>query len=270
MLWREEVSLLSFSSNHIDMEVDEGSVGDRWLVTEFYGNPETSRRAESWSLLQRLGSINDLPWLRLGDFNEIMWSNEKTGQCNRRENQMSMFRAALKSCGLNDLGFNGRWFTWERGRSVETNVRKRLDRCTTNLAWTGKFPEHELNYLAFSTSDHKPILLSSEIDQSATRPRKTKKFHLEATWVKEEGANEIVKDVWENSEVRSVQGKIKEAGISLKTWFGTNFGIMKRMIEVIQNALEEIQNEEVTNEVLLKENELKEELNSLFEREETF
>lgn len=41
---------------------------------------------------------------------------------------MVAFREALDDCELNDLRFTGQWFTWERGRLKENNIRERLDR----------------------------------------------------------------------------------------------------------------------------------------------
>lgn len=62
------------------------------------------------------------------DFNEILFSFEKRWGTLREERKMLAFREALKDCELNDLGFSGQWFTWERGRLPSNNIRERLDR----------------------------------------------------------------------------------------------------------------------------------------------
>nr|POF12077.1 hypothetical protein CFP56_08844 [Quercus suber] len=50
MLWKEEVQshVQSFSLSHIDALVDDGNEIGGWRLTGFYGNPETSKRFESW------------------------------------------------------------------------------------------------------------------------------------------------------------------------------------------------------------------------------
>ena len=44
---------------------------------------------------------------------------------------MKDFREVIEDCGLEDLGFEGSWFTWhwQRGNKKDNNVREKLDRC---------------------------------------------------------------------------------------------------------------------------------------------
>ncbi|KAH1083923.1 hypothetical protein J1N35_023684 [Gossypium stocksii] len=51
----------------------------------------------------------------------------------RSERQMHAFRSILENCNLHDLGFVGRWFTWERGKFSDTNIREHLDRGMATL-----------------------------------------------------------------------------------------------------------------------------------------
>ncbi|KAK5843487.1 hypothetical protein PVK06_005944 [Gossypium arboreum] len=82
-----------------------------------------------------------------GGFNKIISSFEKKGGLLRLERQMEEFRTTLEDYGLNDLGYTGRWFTWERGRFLSTNIRERLDR--------------GVGHLSHAFSDHCPILLDT-------------------------------------------------------------------------------------------------------------
>ncbi|GMJ06098.1 hypothetical protein HRI_004279000 [Hibiscus trionum] len=77
--WKEQVSvkLLSFSVRHIDVEIDDVDRGFKWRLTGFYGAPEERNRAGAWDLLRHLSALNNLPWVVLGDFNEILYPFEK-------------------------------------------------------------------------------------------------------------------------------------------------------------------------------------------------
>lgn len=107
-------SLKSFSSFHIDIEINDNECGAVWRLTGFYGNPDSRNKNDSWNLLQQLSNDCNVPWVVLGDFNEITNSFEKKSGRLRSVYQMNDFRMTLEDCNLNDLGFVGRWFTWER------------------------------------------------------------------------------------------------------------------------------------------------------------
>ena len=73
------VEILEADHAHIDTLV-KGEVSiDWWHLTGFYGAPETSRRDESWALLKVIRDRSTLPWLVIGDFNEIVSVSEKEG-----------------------------------------------------------------------------------------------------------------------------------------------------------------------------------------------
>ena len=81
----------------------------------------------SWALLRQLYALADLPWVLIGDFNEISALEEKYGREDRSLRQMANFREALSDCSLMDLGFIGSEFTWSNNREDEFLVRVRLD-----------------------------------------------------------------------------------------------------------------------------------------------
>lgn len=54
----------------------------------------------------------ELLWLYVGDFNEIVRTEEKMGGALWREQQMVEFKDALHYCSFRDLDFVGAPFTW--------------------------------------------------------------------------------------------------------------------------------------------------------------
>uniref|UniRef100_A0A2C9U919 Endonuclease/exonuclease/phosphatase domain-containing protein n=1 Tax=Manihot esculenta TaxID=3983 RepID=A0A2C9U919_MANES len=53
----------------------------RWRLSGFYGYPGWNRRRESWQLLCSLLDKSTLPWIILGDFNDLLYASEKES-CN--------------------------------------------------------------------------------------------------------------------------------------------------------------------------------------------
>ncbi|KAL9679841.1 hypothetical protein QQ045_017712 [Rhodiola kirilowii] len=78
MMWMDsiDVRLLSFSRNHIDVVVKEQK---EFRQTVFYGEPAVSNRMMGWSLLRRLGEDRGLPWVVVGNFNEVVCASEVQG-----------------------------------------------------------------------------------------------------------------------------------------------------------------------------------------------
>lgn len=51
-----------------------------WLLTAVYGSPEASDRKGLWQSLSAASNFHRLPWLVLGDFNQVISSDEKLGR----------------------------------------------------------------------------------------------------------------------------------------------------------------------------------------------
>lgn len=74
-----KVEVQTFSQSHVDAIVDSGGDVGCWHLTGFYGNPDTTKRHESWAKLKHLKGTSALPWLANGDFNEITGLSKKEG-----------------------------------------------------------------------------------------------------------------------------------------------------------------------------------------------
>ncbi|KAL6184211.1 hypothetical protein ACLB2K_045615 [Fragaria x ananassa] len=107
MFWNDDVRVHvgSSSAHHINIKIDGGPSNPRWRLIGFYGWPQTADREFSWQLLKDLANLDSLPWVVIGDFNEILDSGEKKGGPQRQEHQMRGFREALGYGDLLDLGF---------------------------------------------------------------------------------------------------------------------------------------------------------------------
>lgn len=63
----------------VNVVIKPGSDGREWKFTGIYGNPEVTKRKESWALLRHLSHFQPTPWFCVGDFNEILVSAKKQG-----------------------------------------------------------------------------------------------------------------------------------------------------------------------------------------------
>jgi endonuclease/exonuclease/phosphatase family metal-dependent hydrolase len=141
-------------------------------VTFVYGEPRVENRHRMWSHLTALRASSTLPWLVVGDFNEVQWQYEHFSANLRAEAQMAAFRDCLQLCELNDLGFSGLPFTYDNKRAGSRNIRVRLDRAVADNSWRDIYSETEVVHLVSPCSDHSPLLvkLEKEVRPALQRP----------------------------------------------------------------------------------------------------
>jgi hypothetical protein len=197
LLWNSSIAvhIQSYSHHHFDADVVHEN-GLRWRVTGFYGHPERGLRDHSWALLCHLWSIRNLPWLVLGDFNEITALNEQWGRLDRNLAQMAAFREALIDCFLQDLGYHGAAFTWSNRRLSGELVWVLLDRCVANADWVSLFPNSRVNHVVVATSDHMGLLVALDPVQVPNICRRKHWFHFEHMWVREAGCEDAIREGW--------------------------------------------------------------------------
>ncbi|KAK9950769.1 hypothetical protein M0R45_006238 [Rubus argutus] len=114
LFWKEGIKMCIRPSSHrfIDAEL-KGDPGDPiWKLTGFYGHPTMNLRYLSWQAIKELSDEDLLPWVIVGDFNEILHADEKKDGSRRSESQMRGFRDVVGYTDLVDLGYIGSRFTW--------------------------------------------------------------------------------------------------------------------------------------------------------------
>ncbi|KAL8468719.1 hypothetical protein ACS0TY_031787 [Phlomoides rotata] len=140
----------------------------------------------------------DAPWMCIGDFNEILWSMEKSGGNMRNLQQMESFQETINELELQDLNFKGYKFTWSNGRVGPQNIQVRLDRALANPLWRLMFPTHTVYHRTRIKSDHSPIVL--ECNKASNKNRGKKKrvrlFQFEKMWMESERCKEVVEYGW--------------------------------------------------------------------------
>lgn len=109
LLWKKELNLtiVNHSRNFIDATINSVSSSSLWRYTGFYGCPERHRHVESWDLLKQLSLNNSLPWILMGDFNDLLSHGEKLGGAPHPNWLIQGFQETVNFSGLFDLTFKG-------------------------------------------------------------------------------------------------------------------------------------------------------------------
>lgn len=80
-MWTKDTKLkiMSYSLRHISAWIYEEKDKRKWMLTGFYRHLEACRREEASNLLASIKPPNHQAWCVIGDFNEIVLSDEKVG-----------------------------------------------------------------------------------------------------------------------------------------------------------------------------------------------
>ena len=116
LFWNDQLSveIKEKKERFIDAHIRASSTDPFWHLTCVYGEPRTENRHRMWTILSDIRASSDLPWMLMGDFNEVLHASEHDGMGNRTRAQMEAFKDALDTCGLSDIGYSGLTWTFEK------------------------------------------------------------------------------------------------------------------------------------------------------------
>ncbi|XP_042968949.1 uncharacterized protein LOC122301607 [Carya illinoinensis] len=212
LLWNSsiEVKVDTYTNWHISVYVKLPNSDKSWLLTGFYGHPNTAKRSETWQILKAIKPAPQVSWMCFGDFNEITCLSEKYRAAIRPYKQVRDFRQTLAQCELSDFGFRGDKYTWANNREGSNFTKERLDRVLGNSSWIDMFEDHSVQHLATYSSDHKPLLIT--LQTKNIRPRKKRIFRYEDKWRTKEGCEALIKRSW-----KYIRGSLDNIGSTLQS-----------------------------------------------------
>jgi hypothetical protein len=270
LFWRKGVDLeVVYSDNQIIAALIYSDPPDStWLLLTIRGPHEQRFHKRFWALMKDLILSFPGPWLLIGDLNSICYSEDKQGGRVGGSSSSNWLKDFVTSTGAIDLGFNGPRFTWSNKRVGLANIKERLDRGFCDQEWQSMFPTAGVRHLGAVTSDHRPILLDSHLDNcKIIRP-----FRFEAMWTKEESSVQVVERAWdtqvEGSHCFKLARKLKRVKHELREWNKDFFGNVKARIKELESRIEEVRGLEPNKDNLELEAALCLELEEWLEKDE--
>ncbi|CAL1398314.1 unnamed protein product [Linum trigynum] len=211
----------------------------------------------------------NLPWVCMGDFNQILSGEEKRGGNPIDETNALEFREALEFCGLLDCGYEGYPFTWENSRENENYIEERLDRCVANWDWKLNYPNHKVSHLDWCGSDHCPILLTTA-GKEEEEIRWGWYFKVEPLWLQDPECAEIIKKTCEANAGAGLSDILNICKADLLKWSRQKSGDIRRKIERVEGLLSSFKYKPKTRIVLEQRRALEAERAELIYQEELF
>uniref|UniRef100_A0A2N9HXU9 CCHC-type domain-containing protein n=1 Tax=Fagus sylvatica TaxID=28930 RepID=A0A2N9HXU9_FAGSY len=198
-----EVGHLCSTEQEIHASVKVRGSNSLWLISAIYGSPRRSERRILWENLKIIAGLHNLPWVMLGDFNDILLCEEKWG---------------------------GPKYTWSNCHDMNSLIMERLDRVLANSDWRILFPEASVTHLPRTHSDHCPVFLNLCPNLPCTLPRP---FRFESIWFSHVDFLSVVEKAWATPALNlSITFSIFAALMSAwnKSKFGNIFHRKKRIL----------------------------------------
>ncbi|XP_019167296.1 PREDICTED: uncharacterized protein LOC109163029 [Ipomoea nil] len=222
LLWKKNntARLLGYSKTHIDVEVS--IIGfPNWRMTCYYGYSERTRRTESWDLLKLLATQSDLPWIVIGDFNDLLYQYEKKGGNPHPNSLLRGFGETIDQCGLAQLPMTGYQFTWKTGKGTPGWIQEKLDKVLVSDQWRDIVNGATVANLMTRKSDHSAIFMA--IRHYGARRDGARRFRFEMAWLYDEGCRTVVAKSWEEGRGGGTQNCIRHCGNRLTRWGGDRY-----------------------------------------------
>ncbi|XP_070032400.1 uncharacterized protein [Nicotiana tomentosiformis] len=139
-----DVDILMDMEQQLTLKLLLRSLGKELVVTLVYVKCNAVERIELWDYMYHLASDMESPCLVGGDFNVILYEEEKYGGLPVYLSEVQDFGHCVDTCALYDRGFKGSLYTWWDGRSDDDCIFKKLDRFLTNQQFQDLFPALEV------------------------------------------------------------------------------------------------------------------------------
>ena len=190
-----------------------------WLPFVVYAGPKIVERQLLWDNLSTVSSLHALPWVIVGDFNEVLVGEDKFGGRTVNINRALRFQECLNTCKMIDIGFSGACYTWSNNKPLMQLVQERIDRVFINAEWNALFPKACVEHLERGHLDHCPVKLHWDRAQGIWQDRP---FRFQPMWLSHPSFPDIVRDAWANPS--SLLHAVSKFADKAKVWNRNVFG----------------------------------------------
>ncbi|XP_074267096.1 uncharacterized protein LOC141590399 [Silene latifolia] len=194
LLW--DSSQIMVSCIRKDLQVIHAQVtnlvtGFDWTCSLVYGCNADSDRVALWDSLIAMKANVHGPWLVMGDFNNVLYVNERIGS-QVTDAEIKGFQNCVDVCGLYDMVSTGAYFTWNNKQEGDARVYSWIDRVLANDEWILNGPSGNVTFLPEGLYDHSPCLI--ELGEDIERRKcPFKYFNM---WGKHAEFKNIVMETW--------------------------------------------------------------------------
>ena len=209
----------------------KGSIQQRNLsciICAVYAPNGQNETMEVWDQLRRLNESNQEPMILMGDFNEVVWLEERRGASIVTQG-MCELRILIQDMNMIDMEINMR-YTW-----LTKNVARRIDKIMIDMAILEEFPHIQAYSKDRLLSDHHPILLASSRIEWGPIP-----FRSLDCWLQEPSFLKVFEKEWIELAGLPFDQKLRKLKAPLRKWNREVFGNIELKIQDYKKELDKL------------------------------
>lgn len=131
----------------------------QYIAVFIYAPARKEWKSEFWNELILYVNSLSLPFIILGDFNEISQISDKLGGAQYNSSRSLIMQNLFSNVSCIEIAFVGQRFTWRKKKAGHNYIYERLDRGVASSSWLGIFPQAKIKHHVFTSSDHCQISL---------------------------------------------------------------------------------------------------------------
>ncbi|XP_059302033.1 uncharacterized protein LOC132053962 [Lycium ferocissimum] len=199
------------------------------------------RRRTLWDPLHNLAQSVNQPWLICGDFNAILYPNDRLMGNPITLAEIQDFSDCMHTLSLSKLPWNGEYYTWSNKQKGSDRISSRIDRAFGNYEWMMSWGHVETKYGLPFILDHSHMMLSLF---SSTWKGKTP-FRFFNVWAEHAFFMPLLIGTWKQpgakGKMQTVWNKLKALQPQLKQLNKVEFKGISQRIEVARVELAAVQ-----------------------------
>ncbi|XP_026459010.1 uncharacterized protein LOC113359627 [Papaver somniferum] len=124
-----------------------------------YGDNNSRNRLALWNDITAFASSCEIPWVVLGDFNEILAPHERIGGTSGGNSSSKDFLECISMSQLLELPYSGDFFTRSNKQIGQGRIVSKIDRVLVNIEWVTCFTKSKAEFQNPGIYDHSPMVV---------------------------------------------------------------------------------------------------------------
>ncbi|XP_015158439.1 uncharacterized protein [Solanum tuberosum] len=226
------------------------------FITVIYAYNSIEQRKVLWAELSSIEQMVDKPWLIAGDFNAVLYPNDRVYGAPISLAETQDFSNCIHKLQLNEVPWKGDYYTWSNKQLGTDRICSRIDRVFGNLDWLMTWGHVITKYDLPYFYDHSPVILTIANNRWTCKVS----FRFFNIWAEHSTFMDKVAEIWQKhmapGTMANIWGKLRALRQVLKDLNIEEFKSTTTKINVVRQELLQIQeqiNQQCTDELLCNE-----------------